>query len=88
VSGGEWREPGPRQIPSGSAPGGVVVYGYAVPSERLIFVQAIPQGHAAECAERIADANFDYWLANALPGDEGVCLVAYDGDSGERMAWR
>ena len=80
-----WVRPGPPSILPRSAPGGVVIHGYAVPDSRRVFVQKVPAGLTAEDVDRIAEANADFWLA--LPGDTGICLVAYDGDSGERMAW-
>lgn len=76
--------PGPARIAPGAAPGGVVVHGYSVPGDRLIFTQAIPASWSEDEADLAARWNFEEAMAD--PAD-GVCLVGYDGDSGVRMAW-
>jgi hypothetical protein len=76
-----WVRPGPPSILPRSAPGGVVVHGYDVPSQRLLFVQGIEPG--ANVDKAAGDNAGRSWPV----AEEGVCLVAYDGDTGERMDW-
>ena len=70
--------PGPNRIGSGECPGGIVLHVYSVPEERLLIVQRVTFDHverlAVEAAEEVDRLGLDR-----------VCLVAYDGDSGERM---
>jgi hypothetical protein len=71
--------PGPLSLPPGQCPGGVVIHVYSVPSCVLLLTQHVPVTanveHAAVAAgERVAN----------VPTD--VCLVAFDGDSGERYS--
>lgn len=76
--------PGPKSIPPGESPGGVVVHVYSVPGELLLVVQKLSLSddpiQASQDASDIAERS----------GAAQVCLVAYDGDSGERFpadAW-
>jgi hypothetical protein len=82
--GPQFIRPGPAAILPGLCPGGVVVHVYAVPSGELVSVSRMhPLDDVAATAERDA-ATFDAFMAAA------ACLVAYDGDTGERMgadAW-
>lgn len=79
--------PGPSSIPTGRHPGGVVLHVYEVPSGRLLAVSMVNPdeevGWRAEFdAERV--------LRVIAPGAVGFCLVAFDGDTGERFppeAW-
>ena len=79
--------PGPPSIDADSAPGGVVIHVYAVPTNRLLITS-----RATTMAEAAYRAGLDGPAAmDALrEGEEAVCLVAYDGDSGTRYdltAW-
>lgn len=76
--------PGPPAILPASAPGGVVIHVYSVPAADLLLVQHFPFGAPVDKA---AESAADYVLGRIEPGQVGTCLVAYDGDSGERMAW-
>lgn len=80
--------PGPPSISPSSAPGGVVVHVYSVPSERLLLVQLIGPGDDVDHAATVA-AGQAMTLAQLEhePDADGLCLVAYDGDDGSRMAW-
>lgn len=75
--------PGPASIEPKACPGGVVVHVYAVPTQRLLLQRHLrtqmPIEHAAEldyddCSRRLRDEDGEY----------GLCLVAYDGDTGHR----
>ena len=79
--------PGPPSIEPNSAPGGLVFHAYAVPSQRLLVVTGLGSADIEDMAEIGAQAERDSDAAfAALTEDEvGVCLVGYDGDSGERM---
>jgi hypothetical protein len=82
-----WVRPGPPAILPRSAPGGVVVHVYAVPSGRLLVVQSIEAGtYSDKLPEQAAEQAWSL-LEAVEPGADGVCLVAYDGDSGERGPW-
>lgn len=79
---------GPASIAPGGAPGGVVVHVYGLPSGALLTVSAITTAHDAQA---IGEADGDRAIELADPGDDALYLVAYDGDTGERMAtwpWR
>ena len=78
--------PGPDRIAPSSSPDGVVVHVYAVPTEELLVERRLQHDDAVDVAGR-ADSLLAWTLANAV-GVDGVCLVAYDGDTGERMDWR
>jgi hypothetical protein len=58
----------------------VVIHVYDVPSAVLLLTREV--GSREEC-ERLAAAD-SAWVA-ALT--DTCCLVAYDGDTGERMKW-
>jgi len=71
--------PGPPFLERDLVPGGVILRCYSVPDETLIFEQHLTDaGDADAMAEQGADAAAEYGATN-------VCLVAYDGDSGERI---
>lgn len=75
------RRPGPDRIGEGESPGGLVFYFYAiVPEERLLRVSKVQPGEEESAA--IADADEMTRL-----GLEAVCLVIFDGDSGERLRY-
>jgi hypothetical protein len=68
--------PGPQSITPGICPGGVVIHVYAVPSQVLLLSQRIgPRDDVYAAAERAAAVDA-----------AAVCLVAYDGDTGERYS--
>jgi hypothetical protein len=73
--------PGPASIEPGAAPGGVVIHVYAVPSARLLI-----ESHATTLADAAYRAGLDAddVTAQLRADDAGVCLVAYDGDTGAR----
>ena len=73
--------PGPASIDPGRCPGGVVLRVYAAPTGRLLLeVTARTEAEAALRAGRDADETF----AALHTFERGVCLVAYDGDTGDR----
>ncbi|HMJ59374.1 MAG TPA: hypothetical protein VK467_09565 [Gemmatimonadales bacterium] len=74
--------PGPSRIDPDVCPGGVVIDVYAVPSNVRVIRQHLWPGADVDAAATMA-AELD------MPG-WGACLVAYDGDTGERFppgAW-
>lgn len=76
--------PGPRSIPPDEMPGGVVIHVYSVPTCRLLLTR---HAHDRDDVERHAEADAAQTADMLWPDDAGVCLVAYDGDTGERMPW-
>lgn len=66
--------PGPAQIEPSALPGGIISHVYAIPTNRLVAVFIDP-------------AEVSTWDdSDALnPGENGICLVFYDGDTGERL---
>lgn len=76
--------PGPTALAAGLNPGGVIIHVYGVPSQRLLVVRV-----ARDQADVAAHASADAAAADRAMDrrDRGVCLVAYDGDTGERMSW-
>jgi hypothetical protein len=77
----DWIRPGPARIEPGRCPGGVVVRVYATSDPPALVVEQ-PLGPGD-------DIDGAAGLAAALADDAGwaACLVAYDGDTGERMMW-
>lgn len=73
--------PGPSKIDAGRAPGGVVIHIYNRAGELLVESAVAPHDDVRTRAERDAD------LVIAATGELDTCLVAFDGDSGERMPW-
>jgi hypothetical protein len=72
----EFIRPGPQSIEPGRCPGGVVMRVYAVPSQELVIEQLLGPDDDIEAAATVA-------AEMEKPG-WGSCLVAYDGDTGER----
>lgn len=68
--------PGPDRIEPGTCPSGVVVRIYSVPHEVLVIEQRLTGADDIEQVATLA-AQLD------LPG-WAACLVAYDGDTGQR----
>ena len=73
------RRPGPASLAPNLEPDGMVIHVYAVPSERLLLVSHVNAGNA-DLGAVDADAVF----AALAAGESAVCIVAYDGDTGER----
>lgn len=71
--------PGPEVIAAATSPGGVVIRGYAVPTNRVLF-----QSSVTTIDDVAAVATTDAQVA-LFSFERGVCLVAYDGDTGERI---
>jgi hypothetical protein len=76
--------PGPASIPADAWPGGVVIHIYAVPSSRLVLVSKLADLVDVDAR---AEADADAAVARLHPGERDICLVAYDGDTGERIRW-
>jgi hypothetical protein len=70
--------PGPQSIEPAGAPDGVVVHAYSVPDHELLLEQRLTPDVDLETAATDA--------AETTAGHT-VCLVAYDGDTGARLAW-
>lgn len=84
-----WVRPGPLAIEPNTYPEGVVVHVYSVPRDRrgnsrLLLVST---AKTAEEATYTAGLAADQTIAAMTDEDDGVCLVAYDGDTGKRMDW-
>lgn len=75
--------PGPGRVPPGLAPGGLVLHIYGERGQR-ITEQRLPatlaDGDIDGLAVRAAEA-----VRAALAEGEACCIVAYDGDSGDRV---
>lgn len=69
--------PGPESIPPGANPGGVVVQLYSVPSCVLVLTQHVNVISVELLAMQAGS------MVDAV-GIDNVCLVAFDGDTGER----
>lgn len=74
--------PGPPQIEPGVYPGGVVIHVYDVPSGVLVTTS---MSRSLAEASHNAATDADVTVLFARPDRWGVCLVAYDGDTGERF---
>ena len=74
--------PGPATIGPGCNPGGVVIHIYGAPSAKLLTIS-----HVGILSSAAWQAGLDHDKAQArLPkSDVGFCLVAFDGDTGERF---
>ena len=71
-----FNRPGPPRIEPGQCPGGIVMRVYAIPSRTLIIEQKLrPADDIEAAATMAAELDAPGWAA---------CLVAYDGDTGER----
>lgn len=81
---GDLIRPGPPRLAAGLMPGGVIIHVYAVPTARLLLTRL---AHDQAEVERHAIADAQLADAQLWADDIGVCLVAYDGDTGDRMAW-
>lgn len=72
---------GPPSITPGEYPGGIILHIYT--EARLVHRTAVREGDDIETiARRDADATL---AALAAEGTDHIWLVAYDGDTGERM---
>jgi len=74
--------PGPEWVLPDMCPGGIVLHAYAVPTARLLLVR-----HLQSIAEAESTAEADADACVLLPGETAVCLVSYDGDTGERSTF-
>jgi hypothetical protein len=79
----ELRRPGPASIAPDLEPDGMVIHVYAVPSERLLLVSHLNADNVSDVGAVDADAAF----AALYAGEDAVCIVAYDGDTGERSTF-
>jgi hypothetical protein len=75
-----WIRPGPAAIEPGQCPGGVVIRVYATSEPPVLVIQ-----QKLGPADDVAGAAT---VAAAMSDETGwnACLVAYDGDTGERMS--
>lgn len=79
MSGPTFVRPGPAAVEPGQCSGGIILHHYAVPTQELLHVS-----HLIDVLGVEGQARADVELVHALwPGD--VCLVFFDGDSGERV---
>jgi hypothetical protein len=80
-----WIRPGPASIEPGQHPDGVVIHVYtATEPPVLVTVHKLRFSDDVESTAEADAAAFDAFTADA------ACLVAYDGDTGERFpaeAW-
>jgi hypothetical protein len=74
--------PGPTAIEPGVCPGGIVFHVYGVPSGRLLHTSTAAD---LSTVDAMAKHDADMALAAMRTGETGLCLVAFDGDSGERF---
>lgn len=73
--------PGPEAIEPDRAPGGVVLHAYSVPDGALLVERLMPASMPIEAQEQAARDDAAW---TGLASRDGVCLVAYDGDTGAR----
>lgn len=75
--------PGPPAIEPGICQNGIVVHIYALPSRRLVTVH-----RARTASEANYTANLDACrsISSLTVDEDSMYLVAYDGDTGERLA--
>lgn len=73
--------PGPPCIDPDVAPGGIVFHVYAVPTGRLLLRDTVTDlDEAGPAAERAAEDA----MLELRADEQALCLVAYDGDTGQR----
>ncbi len=72
--------PGPERIDPDQAPGGIVVQLYGTNDSRLLLERALNNEKTAVLAEGDAVA-----VAIQLRPGEAICVVTFDGDTGERI---
>jgi hypothetical protein len=70
--------PGPAWLAPGVCPGGVVLRVYDVPSGVLVLERRLS---SRADAEQLAGVDADFVMAMT----DACCLVAWDGDSGQRL---
>lgn len=81
-----WVQPGPPSIEPGTCPGGVVVHIYtATVPPVLVLTSNVRPDDACPLADKAVHdrERVDAWTAGAP-----VCLVGYDGDTGQRLTER
>ena len=69
--------PGPAAIPPHSVPGGIMLHVYSVPDGECILIRGMDDFASEDEVE--SDAVFAGTVT-----DGGVCIVVFDGDTGER----
>jgi hypothetical protein len=83
-------QPGPPAIDPDLAPGGIVFHAYAVPTERLLNIRHISQSDVErdgwDLVRQAAIDDADNAALELRVDELAVCLVMYDGDTGERIA--
>lgn len=77
-------QPGPDSIEPDTMPGGLILHCYSVPDQRLLFAHHISTDISPEALETMATVGADLAAAAAT----NVCLVAFDGDTGQRIPLR
>jgi len=84
---GPLTRPGPPFIDEARAPGGVVLHVYAVPSGRLLVTRHLVGEllERGEDVDRLAELDVDEAGRLCNVDEYALCLVAYDGDTGERL---
>ena len=78
---GDLVRPGPASISAGAAPGGIVIHVYDVPTCMLLLERRL-----VDLEEAMRTAEADGSFVDSLTA--ACCVVAYDGDSGERIPLR
>jgi hypothetical protein len=78
--------PGPQRKPPGLVPGGILICVHAVSTDRTRHRHLFDRELTSEVSaiiEAIGDREraFD----SLLPDEDAVCVVIYDGDTGERI---
>jgi hypothetical protein len=74
--------PGPERLAPGLAPGGWVAHVYGAEDGRLVYAMLLLPG---DDLEHQAAADAEAVLGGLRPG-EALCLVLFDGDTGERRS--
>lgn len=81
--------PGPARLEPGCAPNGWVFQIYAVPANRspnarLLMERALTTNEAGT-EGILGERDAEDAVAMLRPDEEGICIVTYDGDTGERL---
>ena len=84
--------PGPPSIDPNVCPDGLVLHVYAVPADRSDNTRFLFDRALLPNMDNIMEAIDDRERAESmlLPSEDALCLVIYDGDSGQRiqeMGW-
>jgi hypothetical protein len=73
--------PGPERIDAGACPGGVVLHVYSATTPPVLVLSR--RYRTTDAIETMAAT--DATIIDAMPDVGAVCLVGYDGDTGERF---